>query len=146
MANPYDVTRTNMFRVTDVDAFIELMQRADTGEDEVQLFLEDAPLVGFGFYDRLRGFELDEDDEELSDDNNDDDNDVDAFLSELGKLIEPGDACIVFCAYHEKLRCVGGYAYIVTNDTVDFLSLHDAVVHQARGLLGNSTWKADFDA
>lgn len=136
VANLYDVSRTNLFKVTDVDKFVELMDRANSGESELYLFMDQAPRVGFGLYDSLRGFAAPEDaadEEEYGED-------VEPFLEELGKLIAPGDACILTCAYHEKLRAVGGYAYIVTPERVEYLSLQDMAIRQAREMLGNEEW------
>ncbi len=141
MANPYDVTRTNLFEVTDVNKFKALMGRANAGESELYLFLDCAPLVGFGLYDSLRGFMQPEDETDESWEEG-----VEPFLEELSKLIVPGDACILTCAYHEKLCAVGGYAYVVTPGRVECLSLQDMAVRQARKMLGNEAWNDMVDA
>ena len=148
MANYISSTKTNDFRVTDLDKFNELMNRCSS-EDELEVWKttqEDGSIkVGFGVYgtfDGLMNNGLNEDD----DDYEEYDPDVahDLFVAELQKLIAPDDACIIINTGWEKLRYVGGNALVITNKETYNINLHRQAIHKAGELLGNPNYDTDF--
>lgn len=63
------------------------------------------------------------------------------FLYGLQKLLPDGEAMIFMESGEEKLRYVTGYATVVTNKGIEYLSLTDLALKTAREMLGDP----DFD-
>ncbi|MBD5585767.1 MAG: hypothetical protein HDQ88_11850 [Clostridia bacterium] len=148
MANYICSTKTNDFRVTDLDAFRDLMDRCSS-EDELEVWKttkEDGSIkVGFGVYGTFNGLSnngYDEDDEEYEE--YDPDESLDRFIAELQPLIHPDDACILIDVGWEKLRYVGGNALVITNKDTYNINLQKQAIVKTGELLGNPKYDTEF--
>jgi hypothetical protein len=107
MANYNAYSRTNYFKVTDVEKLKMLL--AQTSGD-VEVWEEDGK-VAFGAYDKLTSYY-------------DEKNDVDMeIFPELQQLLPEGEVVVIQEVGHEKLRYLVGEAYIITKDTVEVINL-----------------------
>ena len=130
MANYSCTTRTNYFRVTDEAAYEKIFNNL-CSESTLEDFTEtkDGKIMhGFGCYSNI---------EYYIDSSEDADSDFDAFLTELQKILPDDEAFILFESGNEKLRYVTGYATIVTNKTIETLSIEDLAIKRCKELLGN---------
>ena len=129
MANYYEVTRTNYFRVTDEDKYQELFQML-TSEDNIEDFTkEDSDGViyhGFGAYSSIEYFD------EESDEYN-----LDKWFYQLQTILPDDEAFIMQSSGHEKLRCVDGWVDVVTNKEISSMSCSSWATQKAKELLGN---------
>lgn len=136
MANYYGVAKTNYFKVTDEKKYEELVNNL-LAEDEIHDFscIIDGELKhGFGSYSAITYCA---DDEELL-------YDLEVFLTELQKILPDGEAFIYQETGYEKLRYVTGFAYIVTNKTIEWVSLENSIMTKAKELLGKD-FKTQLD-
>lgn len=137
MANYYGVTRTNYFKVTNEDAFVELMDRCKSDDFEgVSVWTNEsedgAKTYGFGCYGCFEGIKVGEDEDAECD--------FSAFVSELQKLLPEGEAVIITHAGHEKLRYIGGGVTVITKDKVEYRYLSKIGLNLAKEMLDNPNW------
>lgn len=139
MANYLSSTKTNDFRVTDLEKFCDLMNRC-CSEDKLEIWQtpqEDGSIkVGFGVSGTFDGIMDDEDD--------DYDKAMNRFVAKLQPLIHPDDACILVNVGWEKLRYVGGNALVITGKGTCNVNLHYQSIRKAGELLGNPDYDTDF--
>ncbi len=137
MANYYGVARTNYFKVTDEKKYEELVNNL-LAEDAIHDFsctIDGELQHGFGSYSPITYCA---DDEEVL-------YDLEVFLTELQKILPDGEAFIYQETGYEKLRYVTGFAYIVTNKTIEWVSLEDSIMAKAKELLGEDfTTQLDY--
>lgn len=136
MANYYCSARTNYFRVTNEERYLELLNTLTSNEGEVFIFSE-KPENGtlthaFGADGMICCYH----------DGNEVD-DFDWFLSELQKILPDDEAFILFEAGHEKLNYVNGYATIVTCNNIENISLENEAIKVAKKLLENENFKTE---
>lgn len=134
MSTYYGTTRTNYFKVTDETRFRELIGKCNCDDDEEMTVwvraLDDGTVTfAFACYGELTGIP-----------DKDGDSSCDNFIAELQKLLPDGEAVIITDAGHEKLHCVNGGVYVITNLDSRYVSLHDIGLSVARELLHNEKW------
>lgn len=153
MANYITATRTNYFRVKDLEEFKEKMacfgiggggkeyDLYDTGDicphdskdGRVALIMrESVRVLPYGPYE-------DEDSEEYGKEY-ESGGSFSRFLQAIQDCIAPDDACIITEIGREKMRCLVGETIIITKNGIKELSLEDMALAAARGLLGNQAW------
>lgn len=143
MANYYGVTRTNYFRVTDAERLKKIIDSAHLGEDTLELFerkADDEIYYGFGCYDSIEGLYPNWERADEYDEPEDGEPSFELFEEELQKILNPCDAIIITEVGHEKLRYLTAYSCIITADGVSTVSLADAAIQKAQGLLSNPNW------
>lgn len=146
MANYHGFTRSNYFRVTDVDRLKLIINSTYCGEDTLSLFqrtIGDETYYGFGCYDSISG--LCENWEQLDaysppDEFDDDDPSFELFIEELSEILHPEDAIIITEVGHEKLRYLEAYSVIITRNDVVSVDLRKASLQKARKMLQNPDW------
>lgn len=142
MANYGCATRTNYFKVKDVEEFKALIKKTYSGEDGVEIFTRvdsqtGETLYGFGCYSSIDGIVSEEEFEEyveLSEP------DYDAFIEGLQKIVADDDAIIIQETGNEKLRYVCGYATIITSKEVRYINMDSAAIEAAKQMLNNDEW------
>lgn len=137
MANDYVVMRSNYFRVKDESSFRKMMDRVVASDDSISLWddvkdEQGRQMFGFGVYGCLCG--LPGDDGEL------DDNSYDRFFEALRGAVADDDAIILMEISHNKLQYVDGYAYILTSQRDEWVSLQNTAVQTAAQMLGDPNW------
>ena len=138
MANYEGTTRTNYFKVKDVEAFKSLIKRTYGTPEPLDIFeKKDAQtgetLYGFGCYGSIEGI-----DDQCTDGYAEPD--FGAFVDELQKLISEGDAVIIMESGNEKLRYVTGYATVITSTKVEYIDMSTNAKNVAKKLLNNENW------
>lgn len=138
MANYYGSTRTNYFKVTDENAFKELIGRCVSDGEEVSVWTHECQdgtvLYGFGCYGDILGLSEDDGDDEDYDYN------YDAFIGEIQKLLPEDEAAIITHVGQEKLRYLTGCVTVITKDKIEYNYLSKLGVEMARTMLGNPNW------
>lgn len=123
MANYSCASRTNYFKVTDIDKLKELVESVNA-----ELFEGENNTFGFGNYDNiLMGFD-DEDGESFE------------IVNELQKILPEGEVIIAKEIGNEKLRYLTAYAILITNKEVVSIELDDFIQAQARQLIGDKNY------
>lgn len=115
MANYLAVSRTNYFRVTDEKRYQDLFEHLVAGS-EIEDFTRTRDGIlyhGFGAYSSIDWQQKE-----------DSDCDFDYFLRELQKILPHDEAFIYKEVGHEKLRDLGGYAFVVTSKEIKDISLY----------------------
>lgn len=149
MATPMTTTRTNYFKVTDKEKFMDIMGRVYPVEGEIEIWQKenDSKQVAFGCYDSIIGFmkeippkapDLEPEREIYEESYND-------FTKALQSVIEDGDACIIMSAGHCKLQSVYADATIITSKEIEIVSLHEMVKDTACDMLKNREYDPQFD-
>lgn len=137
MANYYETTRTNYFKVTDEDRYKELFGNL-CSEDEIHDFTkidkDGAVWHGFGSYGTI--------DYRLKDE---DDWDMDTFFKELQKILPDGEAFIMMGSGYEKLRYVTGWCVVVTNKEIRSTNIQTEALNSARAMLNDSKWNTRME-
>lgn len=138
MANYYGSTRTNYFKVTDAEAFKELINLCVTDDPNgVSIWTSEdkdgAILYGFGCYGDIEGIDT-SDDEDYPDYN------YDEFIEKLQNLLPEGEAAIITHIGQEKLRYLCGSVNVVTKDKTEYKDLSALGINIARELLANPGW------
>ena len=136
MAHYYGVARTNYFKVTDEKKYEELFNglSSETGVEGSSCTIDGELKYGFGSFSSI---DYCADAEECL-------YDFEIFLTELQKILPDGEAFIYQEVGYEKLRYVTGFAYIVTNKTIEYISLEGSAMAKAKELLGEN-WTTQLD-
>lgn len=135
MANYMAVTRSNYFRVTNDDAFLEFMSHIKTEWGDLETWskkIEDGTtLFAFGGDGPIIGYVANEDDDNEYDEANE------KFIDGLQKFVAKDDAIIILESGHEKMRYVTGFATVITRGSVGIADMHDVAVRMAQDALGD---------
>lgn len=132
--------RTNYFRVTDEDAFRNLMSRVYGNTESVAVFEKtDASNVkrfGFGCYGGISGLKnsADEDDDEC------DESSYEQFIDQLQVLLPEDEAVILQESGHEKLNYIIGGATIITKNKIKALDITFLAKQAAASILNIQNW------
>lgn len=133
MANYNAASRTNYFKVKDIEAFKKSMSKISAEDLEVweDTSSDGETLVAFGGFDVFTEVYLHEDDDDFAGD----------YLVDISEIIQPhlcdGEVCIIFESGYEKLRYVTGSAYVITKDKAEYLTIEQFAIERARELTGN---------
>jgi len=136
MANYNAFTRSNYFKVTDVERMKELVASCACGEDELQLFErddgDDGKTFGFGCYGSISGLEVPGEDPDENPEY-----EFDPFAAELQKILCDGDAIIITEIGYEKLRYLVGYSIIITKTEIRTVDIRTESLDAVKEMLGN---------
>ena len=132
MANYVGVCRSNYFEVVDEERYQELF--AGLTSEDLHDFTKqrgNKTLHGFGSYGSIGWHpQLTSEDE---------DSDFDFFLTEVGKILKPRNAVVVYEIGAEKLRYILGYVTIAfPGGKLKYMSLHQWAEEQCKLKLGES--------
>ena len=129
MANYIARTRTNYFKVKDIKAFREEMEKFSSMHNiEVwEKEIDGEIRVAFGGYDSLVSVFPDEEALEPI-----------SMEGVIRPHLEEGEACIIFEVGHEKLRYLTGEALVITQNATKYVNLTDVAIKSARKLLKRS--------
>lgn len=134
MANYYGATRTNYFKVTDMEKFKEILQNTYITEDENLTFIEDGDgKVGFYCQGSIVGMYK-------IDDNGDEEADFDLFLSKLQEILVEDDAILITEIGREKMCYFVGNTLVITKNKIDSVDLGRNSIELAKEILGNPDW------
>lgn len=136
MANYNCAVRINYFKVKDEKAFLSLMEKAQGGEDGIQVFtLENKDkegkttrLYGFGCYGGISGL--------LTGDSEYCDYDYEAFLKGLQECVADDDAILIMEVGNENLRFVIGTVDVITSKEISYVNMTEAATKMAAEMLG----------
>lgn len=124
MANCYGNTKSNDFKVTDVDAFNKLCEGL-SAEDEIYVEADkETGVCSVACYGSLDFYNEANDEYE-----------IDEFYNRLSEIIAPGEKAIFVEVGNEKLRYVGGGAYVVTTGQVEYVDLESAALAKGDEML-----------
>lgn len=145
MANYCGLTRTNYFRVRDVDKFKDIIRRIQCHEGESLTIMEETinnvPHYGFYVEGVINGLIPTDDDAYIPEDEYDEpEADRDYMLRELSKVIDPEDAILIMEIGNEKMRYLIGYADVITAKGCTAVNLSMEAIVKARKILGNPSW------
>ena len=152
MANTYAKTRTNYFKVTDIEGFKQFLDTV-CADDFIEISLDDAgEKISFDVDGFILGVPPQKVDENDDDDDNDDDNDADyiepdydEFIYGIQEFLTEDDACIITRIEWEKMRFIEGFCNIITKNEVKSINLSDYAIETARKMLGNADWTTQND-
>ena len=136
MANYCSTARTNYFRVTDEEEYINLFEGLYGYEDAVHDFTEERESTlwhGFGSYSSICWRENPNEEPETTG--------LDEFYGRLQKILPDDEAFIYMEAGAEKLRYVVGAADIVTNKGIRTMEMTDLAIENARQMLNNPDFR-----
>lgn len=134
MANYNGFTRTNYFKVKDVERFKAIIDCCITSGD-IDIWEENInneTLYGFGCFGSIYGLEID------------DDENYNAFIDELQKVVADDDAIIITEVGYEKLRYLSADSCIITSKEVKSLDLNDISKREARAMLKNKEFNTQM--
>ncbi len=138
MADFIGCTRTNYFHVKDEKSFLEIMDRAVSDSDSIEVWEESdengGKVFAFGLFGSIIGFYP----EGASDE--DDPVERDVFFLGLQSVVADGDAIVFTEAGHENLRYIGAWATVITSSDIKYVSLEAASLKLAKETLGNPDW------
>ena len=130
MANYYNYSRTNYFRVTDEAAFNKLFQNLRANDADMQDFTkteDGVTLHGFGAEGSI-DYYLDPDEE-------DPESDFDEFTSQLQKILPEDEAFILIEIGHMKLCELSGFGMVVTKHDIKSVDLNSWLTNTAYDML-----------
>lgn len=130
MANYYEMTRTNYFKITDSDKFKEICEEiiSESGVD-FDVTEKDGKLYGCISSESI--IMLNDEDESV---------DMESFYKKLQTVLEEDDAIIFTSIGHEKLRYLVGMITVITKDDIQYINLEDKAMELARTMLKNPEW------
>lgn len=130
MANYYEMTRTNYFKITDSDKFKEICEEiiSESGVD-FDVTEKDGKLYGCISSESI--IILNDEDESV---------DMESFYKKLQTVLEEDDAIIFTSIGHEKLRYLVGMIIVITKDDIQYINLEDKAMELARTMLKNPEW------
>ena len=130
MANYYEMTRTNYFKITDSDKFKEICEEiiSESGVD-FDVTEKDGKLYGCISSESI--IMLNDEDESV---------DIESFYKKLQTVLEEDDAIIFTSIGHEKLRYLVGMITVITKDDIQYINLEDKAMELARTMLKNPEW------
>ena len=127
MANYIATGRTNYFRVTDEEAYKNLLAGVINVAGDISYTADDGTIM-HGFVVEGGGIEYyDSEEEEFI---------PDYFESEIQKLLPEDEAFIYMEAGWEKWRYVTGYSIVVTKNNIEYFDIIDMALDKANELLG----------
>lgn len=132
MANYVSYIKTNYFQVTSEQELRDLVSQIDC-EDEIEissLTEKGKTYYSLCVYGSFYGINNNENTEEL--------------YKEFQRILPDGEVMAIFEIGHEKLRSVGGYTVVITNEAYQFKSLHDIATTMARNIINNPTYEIDL--
>lgn len=136
MANYVSTTRTNYFHVKDAEAFRAFMD--NVSGDDLELWDEKDDkgdtVFAFGCEGSIYGIQ-----------NEDENDDYDLFIKKLQEYIADNDAVILTEAGHETLRCVTGFATVITSKDIQFFNLEEYALTKAKEMLNNQDFTTTMD-
>ena len=139
MANYNAEIRTNYFKIKNTDDFSQFINNIDA-ESDIEIFdhtdENGNKLVGFGVDGMIGGYGEDRDEDGYIIVNEET-----SVARELQKLIADDDAAIIFETGYEKLNYVTGFAEVITNNKIEYLSLNDLAIEKAKIMLNNPDWQ-----
>ena len=140
MANYYGKIRTNYFKVTDENKFIENIGCL-TGEDDVVCYehYEDKGKFMFCCDGSLTGYVEDKSDEDAYDDA------WDEMVRKLQTVLPEGEAIILMEIGSEKMRYFTAYASIITANKTGWADLTILAMEEAGRLLGDSDYQTQME-
>ena len=148
MANTYGKTRTNYFKVTDIEGFKQFLATVCT-DDYIEINLDDAgEKISFNVDGFIYGVPPQKDektDDEDDDKDNDIESDYDAFISGIQKFLTEDNACIISTIEWEKMRFIDGFCNIITKTDFKSICLSDTAIETAKKMLGNTNWTTQND-
>ena len=130
MANYYEMTRTNYFKITDSDKFKEICEEI-TSESGVEFDVTEKDGKLYGCISSESIIMLNDEDESV---------DVESFYKKLQTVLEEDDAIIFTSIGHEKLRYLVGMIVVITKDDIQYINLEDKAMELARTMLKNPEW------
>ena len=130
MANYYEMTRTNYFKITDSDKFKEICEEI-TSESGVEFDVTEKDGKLYGCISSESIIMLNDEDESV---------DVESFYKKLQTVLEEDDAIIFISIGHEKLRYLVGMITVITKDDIQYINLEDKAMELARTMLKNPEW------
>ena len=130
MANYYEMTRTNYFKITDSDKFKEICEEI-TSESGVEFDVTEKDGKLYGCISSESIIMLNDEDESV---------DVESFYKKLQTVLEEDDAIIFTSIGHEKLRYLVGMIIVITKDDIQYINLEDKAMELARTMLKNPEW------
>lgn len=129
MADYISCTKTNYFQVTSEQELRDLVSKIDC-EDEIEISSsteKGKTYYSLCAYGSFYGIDDNEDAEEL--------------YKEFQRILPDGEVMAIFEIGHEKLRYVGGYTVVITNETYQYKSLQDIATIMAREITINPSYK-----
>ena len=129
MSCEYGFTRTNYFRVTDLDTMDFLMSGVIA--EDLEVLLEDSSICI-----RCAG-EIQGMDDELFEETG---NDLKDFLRMLQHLLPDGEAIVLVYASAISSKEIGGYYYVATNNEIVHKDLFHCGVETAQALTKNENF------
>ena len=133
MANYYEMTRTNYFKITDSDKFKEICEEI-TSESGVEFDVTEKDGKLYGCISSESIIMLNDEDESV---------DVESFYKKLQTVLEEDDAIIFISIGHEKLRYLVGMITVITKDDIQYINLEDKAMELARTMLKNPEWNTE---
>lgn len=132
MANYESCTTTNYFQVTSEQELQDLVSRIDCeAEIEISSSTEKGKIYySLCAYGSFCGVDDNEDLEEL--------------YKKFQRILPDGEVFVLFETGHEKLRYVGGYTVVITNEIYQSESLHDFATKMARTITNNPTYELNI--
>lgn len=130
MANYYEMTRTNYFKITDSDKFKEICEEI-TSESGVEFDVTEKDGKLYGCISSESIIMLNDEDESV---------DMESFYKKLQTVLEEDDAIIFTSIGHEKLRYLVGMITVITKDDIQYINLEDKAMELARTMLKNPEW------
>ena len=130
MANYYEMTRTNYFKITDSDKFKEICEEI-TSETGVEFDVTEKDGKLYGCISSESIIMLNDEDETA---------DIESFYKKLQTVLEEDDAIIFTSIGHEKLSYLVGMITVITKDDIQYINLEDKAMELARTMLKNPEW------
>lgn len=136
MANYAGCTKSNEFKIkTGMEEFARKIFDEALSEDTIYVDFSEkdgALYCSFSCYGDIFGLSEDFYGEDIKDDY---DACIDDFVDELQKVVAEDSSAIIVDAGNEKLRYVGGGAYVITSNHVEYLNIWDVANNKAQELL-----------
>ena len=130
MANYYEMTRTNYFKITDSDKFKEICEEI-TSESGVEFDVTEKDGKLYCCISSESIIMLNDEDESAN---------IERFYEKLQTVLEEDDAIIFTSIGHEKLRYLVGMITVITKDDIQYINLEDKAMELARTMLKNPEW------
>lgn len=137
MADYLSWTRSNVFKVTDKEKFIDVINNLESdgiiefhehdgdkeGETKAQFMLDGTPF----------GYETENGDFEFI-----------PVIEDIQMLLPDGEVCVIIEAGHEKLRYVDASVLVITNETYFSKGLVEYAQEKSREMLRNNDYVLDI--
>lgn len=124
MATYGSASRTNYFKVTDIERLKEIVGKISC-EDNVELWDGKDGTYAFGAYGDITDYYDEETDE------------YESIVPDLQKILPDGEICIITSAGNEKLRYIVGFSWLITNKEDTIIDLENHTIELARKMLND---------